>query len=156
MVTLPKAHKRFVEAWEALSRIRDGSVVVISGFNMSLTPEYLIMGLYQLYRSSGHPKDLFIISDTFPGSPGRGLDWVAERLYKEEGESQEFIRGMLVAYYGWSKWLQKMIVEEHMEAYTGPSVFSRTGLGMLVLVSLALLAGLGLGLSLIPGRMVGR
>ncbi len=117
---LPKAKSKFVEAWRVLSEIRDGSVVAISGFNLSLTPEYLIQGLYQLYKTTGHPKDLFIISDTFPGSPGRGLDWVAERLYKEEGESQDFIRGMLVAYYGWSKWLQLMIEEEYFEAYTWP------------------------------------
>ncbi|MEB3760020.1 MAG: acyl CoA:acetate/3-ketoacid CoA transferase [Desulfurococcales archaeon] len=117
---LPRAESKFVEAWEALSRIRDGSVVVISGFNLSLTPEYLIQGLYRLYRASGHPKDLFIISDTFPGSPGRGLDWLAERLYSEEGEHQEFIRGMLVAYYGWSRWLQKMAEENLFEAYTWP------------------------------------
>ncbi len=117
---LPAAREKFREAWDALSRVRDGSTVVISGFNLSLTPEYLIQGLYQLYRASGHPRDLFIISDTFPGSPGRGLDWVAERLYREEGEGQEFIRGMLVAYYGWSKWLQLMAEEEMFEAYTWP------------------------------------
>ena len=117
---LPKAKGKFVEAWDALSQIKDGSVVAISGFNMSLTPEYLIQGLYQLYRSTGHPRNLFIISDTFPGSPGRGLDWVAERLYNEEGADQEFIRGMLVAYYGWSKWLQKLAMEEGFEAYTWP------------------------------------
>jgi len=117
---LPRAASKFVEAWYALGHVKDDSVVAISGFNMPLTPEYLIQGLYQLYRTSGHPKNLFIISDTFPGTPGRGLDWVAERLYKEEGESQEFIRGMLVAYYGWSKWLQKMAQENLFEAYTWP------------------------------------
>ncbi len=145
---LPKASGKFVEAWDALSRIRDGSVIAISGFNLSLTPEYLIQGLYQLYRASGHPKNLFIISDTFPGSPGRGLDWVAERLYKEEGESQEFIRGVLVAYYGWSKWLQIMVEKNLFEAYTWPicvlaswlreigsgkpGVISRVGLGTFI------------------------
>ncbi|MCE4625449.1 MAG: acyl CoA:acetate/3-ketoacid CoA transferase [Desulfurococcales archaeon] len=117
---LPRAAGRFVEAWDALSQVRDGSVVVVSGFNLSLTPEYLIQGLYQLYRATGHPRDLFFIGDTFPGSPGRGFDWVAERLYKEEGARQEFIRGMLMAYYGWSRWLQQMIVEDIIEAYTWP------------------------------------
>lgn len=117
---LPRAVSKFVEAWYALGHIKDNSVVAISGFNMPLTPEYLIQGLYQLYRTTGHPKNLFIISDTFPGTPGRGLDWVAERLYKDEGESQEFIRGMLVAYYGWSKWLQLMAQKNLFEAYTWP------------------------------------
>ncbi len=117
---LPKATSKFVEAWYALGHVRDGSVVAISGFNMPLTPEYLIQGLYNLYKTTGHPRNLFIVSDTFPGTPGRGLDWVAERLYKDEGESQEFIRGMLVAYYGWSKWLQKMAERDLFEAYTWP------------------------------------
>lgn len=119
-MTLPKAESKFVEAWYALGHIKDNSVVAISGFNMPLTPEYLIQGLYQIYKTTGHPKNLFIISDTFPGTPGRGLDWVAERLYKDEGESQEFIRGMLAAYYGWSKWLQLMAVKNLFEAYTWP------------------------------------
>jgi len=117
---LPKALSKFVEAWYPLSQIPDGAVVAISGFNMPLTPEYLIQGLYQLYRSTGHPRNLFIISDTFPGAPGRGLDWLAERLYKDYGESQDFLRGMLVAYYGWSKWLQKMAAQNLFEAYTWP------------------------------------
>ena len=117
---LPRALSKFVEAWYALSQIKDNSVVAISGFNMPLTPEYLIQGLYQLYRTTGHPRNLFIVSDTFPGSPGRGLDWLAERLYKDYGESQDFLRGMLVAYYGWSKWLQKMAERNLFEAYTWP------------------------------------
>ncbi len=117
---LPRAKTKFVEAWYALGHVPDNSVVAISGFNMPLTPEFLIQGLYQLYKTTGHPKNLFIISDTFPGTPGRGLDWVAERLYRDEGENQEFIRGMLVAYYGWSRWLQKMAQENLFEAYTWP------------------------------------
>ncbi|MCE4601158.1 MAG: acyl CoA:acetate/3-ketoacid CoA transferase [Desulfurococcales archaeon] len=119
-MTLPKATVKFVEAWYALGHIRDDSVVAISGFNMPLTPEYLIQGLYHLYRTTGHPRNLFIVSDTFPGTPGRGLDWVAEKLYRDEGEHQEFIRGMLVAYYGWSKWLQLMAEKNLFEAYTWP------------------------------------
>ncbi len=117
---LPRAESKFVEAWYALDRIPDGAVVAISGFNMPLTPEYLIQGLYQLYKVTGRPKNLFIVSETFPGTPGRGLDWLAERLYKDYGESQDLIRGMLVAYYGWSKWLQKMAERNMFEAYTWP------------------------------------
>ena len=111
---------KFAEAWYALSQVPDGAVVAISGFNMPLTPEYLIQGLYQLYKATGHPRNLFIISETFPGTPGRGLDWLAERLYKDYGESQDFIRGTLLAYYGWSPWLQKMAERNIIEAYTWP------------------------------------
>ncbi|GBF09507.1 putative propionate CoA-transferase [Aeropyrum pernix] len=105
-----------VAAEEALSNIRDGSVVAISGFNMAMTPEYLIEELYRLYLKTGHPKDLFIISDTFPGVPGRGLDRIAMDMY-EKGE-EEFISGMLLPFYGWSRTLQRMIIEEWFEAYT--------------------------------------
>ncbi len=132
-----------VDADEALSQIRDSSVVAISGFNMSMTPELLIERLYKLYLKTGHPRDLFIVSDTFPGSPGRGLDLVAEDMYMR-GE-RDFIRGMLLPYYGWSVSLQRMVLEDWFEAYTWsigvmaywfrevgsgrPGVLTRVGLG---------------------------
>ncbi len=98
-----------------LSQIKDGDVVAISGFNEITSPDYLIERLYKLYVKTGHPKDLFIISDTFPGTPGRGLDRIAQMMY-QRGD-RDFIRGMLVAFYGWSETLQKMIKEEWFEAY---------------------------------------
>ena len=112
----PVWHRKLVEPDVALSLIKDGSVVAISGFNMATTPEYLIERLYKLYLKTGHPKNLFIITDTFPGSPGRGLDFIARDLYKR-GDS-EFMKGILTPYLGWSEWLQKMVMEEMIEAYT--------------------------------------
>ncbi len=107
---------KFVDASTALSRIRDESVVAISGFNMSLTPEYLIRELYRLYRETGHPRELFIISDTLPGSPGRGLDFVASEMIKEGDHG--FIRGVLLPFLGWSPNLQKLVSENIIEGYT--------------------------------------
>ena len=107
---------KVVDADEALERVRDGSVVAISGFNMAMTPELLIERLYKLYKKTGHPRDLFIIAETFPGSPGRGLDRVAEDMYRS-GDSG-FIKGMLLPYYGWSESLQRMVLEDWFEAYT--------------------------------------
>jgi len=98
-----------------LSQIKDGDVVAISGFNEITSPDYLIERLYRLYVKTGHPRQLFLISDTFPGSPGRGLDRVAQMMY-ERGD-RDFIRGVLMAFYGWSESLQKMIREEWFEAY---------------------------------------
>jgi len=89
--------------------------VAISGFNEITSPDYLIERLYRLYVKTGHPRQLFLISDTFPGSPGRGLDRVAQMMY-ERGD-RDFIRGILMAFYGWSESLQKMIREEWFEAY---------------------------------------
>ncbi len=112
----PVWHRKLVEPDVALSLIKDGSVIAISGFNMALTPEYLIERLYKLYVKTGHPKSLFIIMDTFPGSPGRGLDVIAKELYRNK--DTEFIRGILTPYLGWSEWLQKMVAENMLEAYT--------------------------------------
>jgi len=98
-----------------LSQIKDGDVVAISGFNEITSPDYLMERLYKLYLKTGHPKNLFIVSDTFPGTPGRGLDRIAQMMY-QRGD-RDFIKGMLVAFYGWSETLQKMIKEEWFEAY---------------------------------------
>ena len=75
--------KKFVSAWEAVSEIPDNAVVVISGFNAALSPFYLIDVLIQRYRETGHPKNLFIISDAIPAIPGFGLDKVGKLILEE-------------------------------------------------------------------------
>ena len=107
---------KIVKPEEVISLIKDGSVLAISGFNMATTPEYLIIKLYEHYEKTGHPKNLFIISDTFPGAPGRGIDLIAEKIYRNN--DTEFIRGVLLPYLGWSKYLQKLTLENKIEAYT--------------------------------------
>lgn len=109
---------KLVSAWEALSCIEDGQVIAISGFNMATTPEHLILELFNLYKKTGHPKSLFIISDALPAVPGRALDKVAEELYREG--DRDFIRGVLMPYLGFSPWLQRMIMEDMIEAYSWP------------------------------------
>ncbi|AFZ69808.1 acyl CoA:acetate/3-ketoacid CoA transferase [Caldisphaera lagunensis DSM 15908] len=98
-----------------LSLIPDNSIVAMSGFNMITAPEFLIERLYKLYIKTGHPKKLFLISDTFPGAPGRGLDRIAKMIYERKDE--DFIDGTLFPYYGWSESLQKMVREEWFDAY---------------------------------------
>ncbi|HEU5120807.1 MAG TPA: CoA-transferase, partial [Candidatus Nitrosocosmicus sp.] len=49
-----------------LDLIQDNDVVAISGFNMATTPEYLINQLYSRYQRSGHPNNIFIVSDALP------------------------------------------------------------------------------------------
>ncbi len=107
---------KIVKAEEAIAQIEDGSVVAISGFNMATTPEYLIVKLFERYKATGHPKELFIISDTYPGAPGRGMDAIAKELY--ESRDSEFIRGVLMPYLGWSPWLQKLTAENLIEVHT--------------------------------------
>ncbi|NAZ33391.1 MAG: acyl CoA:acetate/3-ketoacid CoA transferase, partial [Pyrobaculum sp.] len=96
--------KKFVSAWEAVSGIPDNAVVVISGFNAALSPFYLIDVLIQRYRETGHPKNLFIISDAIPAIPGFGLDKVGRLILEEP--YQDFIRGFLLPFYGWAPELQ--------------------------------------------------
>ena len=109
---------RTADAESALSHIIDGSIVAISGFNLVTAPEYLILQLYELYRKTGHPKKIFVITDTLPATPGRALDRVAEQLYGDP--NQEFLRGGLIPFLGFSPWLQKMIRGERIECYGWP------------------------------------
>ena len=55
------------------SQIRDDCVIAISGFNLATTPEYLILELYKRYIESGHPKNIFIVSDALPATPQEAL-----------------------------------------------------------------------------------
>jgi propionate CoA-transferase len=98
--------------------IKDNSIIAISGFNMATTPEYLILELYRQYTEQGHPKNIFIISDALPASPGRALDQIAESLYKDS--NQEFLIGALIPFLGFSPWLQKMVTDNMIECYGWP------------------------------------
>ncbi|HJS65068.1 MAG TPA: CoA-transferase [Nitrososphaeraceae archaeon] len=110
--------KKIVDATVSLSEINDNSVVAISGFNMAITPEYLILELYRKYVEEGHPKNIFIISDALPAIPGRAIDKIAEPLYNDL--NQKFLRGILMPFLGFSPWLQKMVHEDRIEYYGWP------------------------------------
>jgi propionate CoA-transferase len=101
-----------------LNQIKDNDIVAISGFNMATTPEYLINELYRKYEEQGHPKNIFIISDALPAVPGRGLDKVAEKLYKES--NQDFIKGSLMPFLGFAPWFQKLVIDNRIECYGWP------------------------------------
>lgn len=97
-------------------KIPDGSVVAISGFNISTAPEYLLLKLYDTFLKYGHPKHLFIESDSLPGSPGRGIDKVCSQI--EENGHYSFLKGVLMPFLGWSPALQKLVLDERIEGYT--------------------------------------
>ncbi len=109
---------KVVRVEQAVRCVDDRSVVAISGFNMATTPEYLIVNLYKRYRDTGHPKELFIVSDALPAVPDRGLDLVARDMY--QSKESEFIRGILIPYLGFSPWLQKLVNDNLIEAYAWP------------------------------------
>ena len=101
-----------------LECVKDNDTVAISGFNMATTPEFLINGLYKRYQREGHPKNIFIISDALPAVPGKALDYVAENLYKDP--NQDFLRGSLMPFLGFSPWLQKLVIDNRIECYGWP------------------------------------
>ena len=109
---------KIVDVSTSLSDVKDGSIIAISGFNMATTPEYLILELYKQYNQQGHPKNIFIISDALPAAPGRALDQIGESLYKEP--NQEFLRGALMPFLGFSPWLQKLVTDNRIECYGWP------------------------------------
>ncbi len=101
---------------KAFRKIPDGSVVAISGFNISTAPEYLLLRLYDTFLKYGHPRHLFIESDSLPGSPGRGIDKVCSQI--EEEKHYNFLKGILMPFLGWSPALQKLVLDERIEGYT--------------------------------------
>jgi acyl CoA:acetate/3-ketoacid CoA transferase len=109
---------KVTESVSVFSQIRDNCVVAISGFNLATTPEYLILELYRHYNEFGHPKNMFIVSDALPAAPNRALDSIAETIYKDE--NQEFLRGMLMPFLGFSPWLQKLVTDDRIEFYGWP------------------------------------
>ena len=101
-----------------LECVKDNDTVAISGFNMATTPEFLINELYKRYQREGHPKNIFIISDALPAVPGKALDYVAENLYKDP--NQDFLRGSLMPFLGFSPWIQKLVIDNRIECYGWP------------------------------------
>lgn len=102
----------------ALDQVQDNDTIAISGFNMATTPEFLINRLYSKYQRSGHPNNLFIISDALPAVPGRALDYVAQQLYSDK--DQDFLKGSLMPFLGFSPWFQKLVMDNRIECYGWP------------------------------------
>ncbi|MCX8185377.1 MAG: CoA-transferase [Sulfolobales archaeon] len=110
--------RKVVDPGTALSRVRDGSVIAVSGFNMIATPAYLLLKLYELYEETGHPGDLFIVAETCPGTPGKGLDAVGRKIL--ESRDYGFLRGVLIPYYGWVPSIARLVEENLIEGYNWP------------------------------------
>jgi propionate CoA-transferase len=103
---------------DAVSVVGDRAVVAVSGFNMATTPEYLILELHRRYKKTGHPRGVFLIADALPAIPDRALDLVAKDLYRSKDRG--FLRGISVPFFGFSPWLQKMVMDDRLEAYSWP------------------------------------
>ncbi|HEY7695623.1 MAG TPA: CoA-transferase [Nitrososphaeraceae archaeon] len=109
---------KFSEPPLVFSQIKDNCVVAISGFNLATTPEYLILELYRHYQEFHHPRNIFVISDALPAAPNRALDLIAKSIHKDS--NQQFLRGILMPFLGFSPWLQKLVLDDRIEFYGWP------------------------------------
>ncbi|WP_457753719.1 acyl CoA:acetate/3-ketoacid CoA transferase [Thermococcus sp.] len=107
---------RIVEVNEAIDEIPDNSIIAVSGFNLLVAPEYLLLKLFEHYKETGHPKNIFLEVNPIPTAPNGVLDRIMEELYNDP--DQDFLSGILVTYPGWSPYLQKLIQENRIEGYT--------------------------------------
>ncbi|EQD80811.1 propionate CoA-transferase, partial [mine drainage metagenome] len=75
-----------------------------------------MLKLFETYEETGHPKNLFLISDSSPGSPERGLDIIAKKMY--ETKNFNFLSGILSPFLGFTPWMEKLVMENAVEGYT--------------------------------------
>lgn len=101
-----------------LKNINDGSTLAISGFNLANTPEFLIKKLYENYKLTGHPKNLFLETDALPASVDRALDIILREMY--EANDFSLFRGLLIPFMGFSPYLQKIAMEDKIPVYGWP------------------------------------
>ena len=125
---------------EAVTLIKDGSTVGISGFMGSACPEYVLKNMEESFLNSGHPCNL-----TLTHSPGVGDG-------KDRGMNHMAHKGMLksviASHYNLAPMLQSMVDAGEIEAYLlpqgticqlyreigagRPGVITKTGLGTFV------------------------
>ncbi len=101
-----------VSAAEAISVIRDGDTVAVSGFVGVGTPDELLIALEQRFLETGHPRDLTLV---FAAAPGDGKDRGLNRLaYKG------LIKRGIGGHWALVPKLAKMAVDNDIEAYNLP------------------------------------
>jgi propionate CoA-transferase len=104
--------KKIIEAADAVAVIHNGDTVASSGYAGSGTPDQLFVSLEQRFLESGSPRDLTLVFSTGQGDmKDKGLNRLAH-----EG----LVRRVIGGYFGLSPKLEKLIVDNRIEAYNLP------------------------------------
>lgn len=105
-------HGKIVSGPDALSVIRDGDTVCISGFVGVGTPDELLIALEDRFLATGHPRDLTLV---FAAAPGDGKDRGLNRLAHDG-----LVRRAIGGHWSLVQKLAAMAVENRIEAYNLP------------------------------------
>jgi propionate CoA-transferase len=104
--------KKIIEPADAVAVIHSGDTVASAGYAGSGTPDQLFLALEQRFLECGEPRDLTLVFSTGQGDmQDKGLNRLAH-----EG----LIRRVIGGYFGLSPKLEKLIVENRIEAYNLP------------------------------------
>ncbi len=105
-------HSKVTSAEEAISVIRDGDTVLISGFVGIGTPDELLTALEKRFLNTGHPRDLTIV---FAAAPGDGQDKGLNRIAHEG-----LIKRAIGGHWSLVPKIGKLATENKIEAYNLP------------------------------------
>jgi propionate CoA-transferase len=104
--------KKIVEAEDAVAVIHDGDVVATSGYAGSGTPDQLLVALEKRFLETGAPRGLTLVHSTGQGDAReKGLNRIGH-----EG----LIRRIVGGHFGLMPRVEKLIVENRIEAYNFP------------------------------------
>ena len=104
--------KKIVEAADAVAVIHDRDVVASAGYGGNGTPDQLFVALEKRFLETGAPRELTLVFSTGQGDmKDRGLNRLAH-----EG----LVRRVVGGYFGLSPGIEKLIVDDRIEAYNLP------------------------------------